>query len=290
MQEGHIHFPLLSFYLFRLETESMHPTLASNSSTSGDPRCAVHWLLRMNPGLCAVRQALSYILSLTILFSKPQNPVENQSAAGMDSAVALSCSHLTNVKGKWQAGMRSTGKGFWTVKNMLISLVRCTAEFVEAKIPETSTSDRTIHKILPIAFSFLWAQGLKALDLLCSKDGGLHPGSLCLIMQHQWTEPRTLCIPGRHSANWAMSPDTLSSYMQNKWLTLSFGFAVQYVLLSLLGCNIIVQAVEKILLIVHVLAAVTGREEKRDAKAILPQITQWIIKHTNTCFPDKTKQ
>lgn len=56
---------------------------------------------------------------------------------------------------------------------MLISLVRCTAEFVEAKIPETSTSDRTIHKILPIAFSFLWAQGLKALDLLCSKDGGL---------------------------------------------------------------------------------------------------------------------
>lgn len=61
---------------------------------------------------------------------------------------------------------------------MLISLVRSTVEFVEAKIPETSTSDResikgaleyealmwflrTIHKNLPIAFSFLWAQGLK---------------------------------------------------------------------------------------------------------------------------------
>lgn len=78
--------------------------------------------------------------------------------------------------------------------------------------------------------------------------------------------------------------------MRNKWLTLSFGFAVQYVLLSLLGCHIIVQAVEKILLIVHILAAVTGREEKRDATATLPQITQWIIKHTNTCFPDKTKR
>lgn len=77
--------------------------------------------------------------------------------------------------------------------------------------------------------------------------------------------------------------------MQNKWLTLSFGFAVQYVLLSLLGCNIIIQAVEKILLIVHILAAVTVREEKGDGIAILPQITHWIIKHTNTCFPDKTK-
>lgn len=60
----------------------------------------------------------------------------------MDSAVALSCSSLTNVKGKGQAGIRSAGKDFWTVKNMLISLVRCTVEFVEAKIPESSTSDR----------------------------------------------------------------------------------------------------------------------------------------------------
>lgn len=185
MQEGHIHFPLFSFYWFHLETEFMHPTLASNSSTSGDPRHTAYWVLKTNPGLCAVMQALSYILSLTILFSKPQNPAENQSAAGMDSAISLSCSCLTNVKGKWQAGIRS-GKDLWTVKNMLISLVRCTVEFVEAKIPETSTSDRTIHKNLPIAFSFLWAQGLKALDLLCSKNGGLK----LLILLLGWPSPR----------------------------------------------------------------------------------------------------
>lgn len=53
------------------------------------------------------------------------------------------------------------------------------------------------------------------------------------------------------------------SEVQNKWLTLSFGFAIQHVLLSLLGCNIIVQAVEKILLIVYLLVAVTMNNRRQ---------------------------
>lgn len=52
--------------------------------------------------------------------------------------------------------------------------------------------------------------------------------------------------------------------VQSKWLTLSFGFAIQHVLLSLLGCNIIVQAVEKILLVVDFLVAVTRNDRAGD--------------------------
>lgn len=52
--------------------------------------------------------------------------------------------------------------------------------------------------------------------------------------------------------------------VQNQWLTLSFGFAIQHVLLSLLGGNIIVQAVEKILLIVYFLVAVTRTNRRGD--------------------------
>jgi hypothetical protein len=44
---------------------------------------------------------------------------------------------------------------------------------------------------------------------------------------------------------------------------LSFGFTIQYVLLSLLGCNIVVQAVEKVLLVEHLLVAVTMRKGDR---------------------------
>lgn len=54
------------------------------------------------------------------------------------------------------------------------------------------------------------------------------------------------------------------SEAQSKGLTLSFGLAVQHVLLSLLGRDIVVQAVEEIPLIVCVLAAVTRKKKTEE--------------------------
>lgn len=58
-------------------------------------------------------------------------------------------------------------------------------------------------------------------------------------------------------------------------LTLSFGFAVQHVLLSLLGCNVIVEAIEKILLVVHLLVAVARKNKM--------SVSQLYFKRS--CFP-----
>lgn len=68
------------------------------------------------------------------------------------------------------------------------------------------------------------------------------------------------------------------SQVQNEGLTLSFGFAVQHVLLSLLGRHVIVEAVEKILLVVHFLVAVARKNKARGE--VLSQLY-----FTMSCFP-----
>lgn len=68
------------------------------------------------------------------------------------------------------------------------------------------------------------------------------------------------------------------SQVQNEGLTLSFGFAVQHVLLSLLGRHVIVEAVEKILLVVHFLVAV-ARKNKARGEALSQ------LYFNTSCFP-----
>lgn len=109
-----------------------------------------------------------------------------------------------------------------TIKNTLISLVKCTARFLRAKFPESSVND-TVNTEADVEHS------------------------------------RCDFSPLRTNHNDLRMAFPLSS----KRLTLSFGFAVQHVLLSLLGCNIVVQAVEKILLIIYFLVAVTRKNKTR---------------------------
>lgn len=80
----------------------------------------------------------------------------------------------------------------------------------------------------------------------------------------------------------------LSSQVHNKRLTLSFGFAIQHVLLSLLGCNIIVQAVEKILLIVYFLAAVT-RNNRQEGMSCNSYTLTWAVSiNSLLCYKTQT--
>lgn len=103
-------------------------------------------------------------------------------------------------------------------------LVKCTASFLSAKIPVTSVNDTVNIRHSGLIF------------LPPHRPSRTHPNDL----------------------------QTAFVQVQNKWLTLSFGFAIQHVLLSLLGGNIIVQAVEKILLIVYFLVAVTRNNRRGD--------------------------
>lgn len=108
-------------------------------------------------------------------------------------------------------------------KEHIISLAKCTARFLRAKIGVTSVS------------------GTVNIKAMSAPGGGR-------LAPHK---------PIRTNFR------QLSSDLQSKWLTLSFGFAVHYVLLSLLGCNIVVEAVEKVLLVVHLLGAVTVRNRRQ---------------------------
>lgn len=110
-----------------------------------------------------------------------------------------------------------------TIKNTLISLVKCTARFLSAKFPESSINDTVNTEA----------------DVEHSRCEFLPPKEPIITIFEQ------------------LSP------LSSKRLTLSFGFAVQHVLLSLLGCNIIVQAVEKILLIIYFLVAITRKNKTR---------------------------
>ena len=159
----------------------------------------------------------------TNLCSKPQNTVPNESTHWnwfswpyQWIVTKLTMSNISDKQGK------NTPTSNWlintTVKNTLISLIKCTARFLSAKIRVTSVNDTVNMKA-------------DAKHVRCD----LFPCQNPIIMIFK----------------------QLSSQVHNKRLTLSFGFAIQHVLLSLLGCNIIVQAVEKILLIVYFLAAVT---------------------------------